>query len=101
MPYVFGADITFKGDEKYAVDPMGVCDTIEEAVLGNRKLHSSFGYNIYEVEPQITKGLTRSFGIRIGTRCVGYKVTQLACHAYEHPAWKSISQANQVEGKES
>ncbi len=89
MPYIFGADITFKGDEKYAVDPMGVCDTIEEAVLGNRELHTSFGYYIYEVEPDVTQGLIRSFGIRQGTKCAGYKVVGLACHAYEHPAWQS------------
>lgn len=89
MPYVFGADITFKGDGKYAVDPMGLCDTVEEAVLGNHGLHSSFGYCIYEVEPAITHGLTRCFGFRSGTSCSGYKIVELTCHAFDHKAWES------------
>lgn len=88
MPYVFGADIAFKGDEKYAVDPMGVCETIEEAVRGNQGLHVSFGYHIYEVERHITNGLKRSFGMMQGKETSGYKVVKLACLAYEHPSWE-------------
>lgn len=87
MPYVFGADVAFKGNEKYAIDAMGVCNTIEDAVLGNHELHSSFGYCIYEVEAKITKCLTRCFGPRQGTGAIGSKIIRLVCHAFEHEAW--------------
>lgn len=91
--FVCGADIAFKGEEKFAVDPMGICDTIEEAVTRNAELHSSFGYNIYEVEATETPNLTRSFGIRAGSRCSGLRVLNLACIAYAHPVWKELSRA--------
>jgi hypothetical protein len=85
--FVCGADITFKGDAKFAVDPMGVFGTIEEAVVGNAELHPSFGYNIYEVDAAATPNLIRSFGFRSGSRCSGLRVQKLACVAYNHPAW--------------
>jgi len=85
--FVCGADITFLGHKKFAIDYMGMFDTVEEAVLENREIHPAFGYNIYEVKPNLTDGLTRSFGIRQGTGCSGYEVVRLVCQAYEHPAW--------------
>lgn len=89
--FVCGADITFMGDNKYVIDPMGVFDCVEDAVVHNSELHMSFGYNIYEVEVKITQGLTRCFGIRQGTKGVGQKVVRLVCAAYNHPSWPGRS----------
>lgn len=85
--FVCGADVTFKGGSKFAIDPMGCFDKLEDAVRCNSELHTSFGFNIYEVEPVVTEGLRRSFGIRQGSACTGYKIVDKACVAYEHPAW--------------
>lgn len=87
--FVCGADITFKDGKKFAVDPMGVFDTVEAAVEENAKLHPSFGYNVYEVEETLTSNLMRSFGFRQGTKCSGRRVLSLACEAYNHPAWQT------------
>jgi hypothetical protein len=91
--FVCGSDITFgKNGEKFAVDPMGF-DTVEAAIAENAKLHSSFGYNIYEVDATATL-LVRSFGFRQGTQCSGFKVRRFVCSAYDQlgsretkPAW--------------
>lgn len=87
--FVCGSDITFgQTGEKFAVDPMGMFDTVEAAVAQNAKLHSSFGYDIYEVDATATPNLVRSFGFRQGTMCSGFKVRRLVCYAFDHPAWQ-------------
>jgi hypothetical protein len=86
--FVAGGDIAFKGDVKFAVDPMGVFDSIEEAVARNHELHSSFGYNIYEVSSEVTPNIIRSFGINAGRKTSGLRVIKLACVAYDHTSWR-------------
>jgi len=87
VKYACGADITFKGDVKYAASPMGIFDTVEEAVIRNGELHSSWGYAIYAVEPTEVHGLTYPYGILAGKSCTGYKVIRKECNAYDHRAW--------------
>jgi hypothetical protein len=88
VKYVCGADITFKRNVRYAVDCMGVYDTVEEAVVRNAELHPAFGYAIYSVDPKVVSGLRFSYGIRTGKQCAGYRVIAKECEAYEHSAWK-------------
>lgn len=87
IKYTCGADVTFKGDDKYAVDSMGLFDTVEEAVIARKKLHPAFPQVIYAVESKVVKGLERGFGILQGNECAGFKVLHKECDAYEHPAW--------------
>lgn len=87
IKYTCGADVTFKGENKYAVDSMGLFDTVEEAVIARKKLHPAFPQVIYAVESKVVKGLERGFGILQGNECAGFKVLHKECDAYEHPAW--------------
>jgi hypothetical protein len=88
VKYVCGADITFKNNVRYAASPMGVFDTVEEAVICNSELHYSWGYAIYAVEPEVVHGLTFMDGILSGKKTSGYKVISKECEAYDHSAWK-------------
>lgn len=85
--FVCGVEITFKGDVKFAIDPMGIFDTVDDAVKANKRLHSSFGYAIYEVLPEPIVGLKRIFGIGMGSKCSGYRIVKKVCNAYDHHAW--------------
>ena len=87
MSYVCGVDMAFRGEHRYAMDPMGLYETVEDAVLRCSQIHRSFGYEIYEVESGVTSGLTRVFGIRAGTKGPGYRVIRRVCLAFEHAAW--------------
>ena len=88
IKYTCGADVTFKGDANYAVDSMGLFDTVEEAVIARKKLHPAFPQVIYAVESKAVKGLKRAFGFGMGKECEGHKILRKECNAYEHPAWE-------------
>lgn len=90
--FVAGADICFKNGEKFATDHFGLFEDIDSAVRAQKKLHPSFGYSIYVVDDSITKNLKRSFGLRSGTPCSGYKVLSGPIFAFDHPAWISDGQ---------
>lgn len=85
--FVCGADIALKGDKVFATDFFGPFGTVHEAVVENKRLHSSFGYAIYEISPVITKRLVRAYGIRSGTPCSGHRIVRKALQAFDHPAW--------------
>ena len=86
--FAAGCDIGVRGDYLYAVDCMALCDTPTEAVREQARMHSSFGYMIYEVEDSPTAGVERRGGIRGGTKCHGYKIIGKGFYAFEHPAWE-------------
>lgn len=88
--FVCGADVTFKNESKFAIDPMGVFDSVDEAVARNSELHNSFGYAIYEVDSTIVSNLTRVYGMRQGSKTAGYKILSKVCHAFDHPAWSNM-----------
>ena len=71
MKYVIGSDCGRIGNIFYCVDPMGVFDTIGEAVNGYKNLHSSFGYTIYATEDKPTYHVIRMHGMRSGTKTQG------------------------------
>jgi hypothetical protein len=85
--FVCGVDITFKMGVKFAMDPMGMFDSIEDAVKCNQGLHSSFGYSIYEVNEEVTLNLTRSYGFRAGTHGPGFAIIRFVGNAYNLPGW--------------
>ena len=86
--FVCGSDITFNNkDIKFVMDPMGMFDSIEDAVKCNQGLHSSFGYDIYEVDEAVTQNLKRLFGFRQGTRGPGLRVIRFVGQAYNLPGW--------------
>lgn len=97
--FVCGADVTFKGDVKYAMDPMGMFDSVEEAVICNHGLHRSFGCDIYEVDSKSTPNLVRFFGFRQGTKGAGYRIIAKACAAYNHPTWSKCEAADALKAK--
>lgn len=85
--YVCGCYLAFHKGSMFAVDSMILSQTIEEAVRMNKSLHSSFGYNIYEVESKETQGIKRDCGFNAGKKTSGYKVIKNVCRAYDHPSW--------------
>lgn len=89
--FVCGSELAFKGQEKYAVDFFGTYDTVEEAVLKRKELHTSFSYSIYEVTPEVTHGLKRAFGMVAGNQRSGHRIIRKVCNAYDHPAWQHES----------
>lgn len=80
--YVCGADIAFKGDQKFACSPMAICDTALEAAKANEDLHSSFGYAIYKVDVDAQREVTLCFGFRAGRKTTGLQVLEYVGQAY-------------------
>lgn len=87
IKYTCGAEVAFKGDNQYAVDSMGLFDTVEDAVLARKKLHPAFPQDIYAVESKAVN-VKRTFGPGMGRECAGHKILRKVCNAYEHSAWE-------------
>ena len=87
MKYVIGSDIGRMGENLYCIDPMGVFDTLCEAVTGYRGLHSSFGYMIYATEDKPINHVIRMHGMRSGTKTQGLRIIEKMGYCFNFPEW--------------
>lgn len=92
MKYVIGADHGRIGDKFYCVDPMGIYDTISEAVIGYKNLHSSFGYVIYCTEDRAVNNVIRMHGMRAGSKTKGLPIISKIGYCFNFPEWNSVLQ---------
>lgn len=75
LMYACVPDIALKGDDRFAVESMGIFSTLEECVVCISELHSSFGYNIYPIDTsKIYSGLNVDYGMTRPRNKKGYKI---------------------------
>ena len=87
MKYVIGSDHGRIGNIFYCVDPMGVFDTIPDAVRGYKNLHHSFGYTIYATEDNPVDHVIRMHGMRSGSKTQGLRIIEKIGYCFDFPEW--------------
>jgi hypothetical protein len=83
IKYVCGAELAWLKDKCIAVYPMALCDTALEAAKENTKLHSSFGFDIYEVDASKEIKVMRQAAMAAASPGYGFKILKNVGYSFD------------------